>query len=231
MTKNDKAQARKRQERAMKKRGKDVVRHRTRSSTILSENTIQHQMLGEFGSVENFIRNMRRLGELFREDESLKTLRFDAAAIYAKLDLAEAKTNAALRDFYSNDDFTYFAEEFEEFWKERRGEILPDLVNDERANEIERIFKVLMQKKKGFKKDYRAVLAGHLLIQSHQLARNETPIAENNLWEMMFNATIKENKVELPEPRPEEPKEAETEADAVAPVDAAPDASEPPAAD
>ncbi len=226
MAKNDKVQARKRQERAMKKRGKDVVRHRSRSTTILSENTIQHQMLGEFGSVENFIRNMRRLGELFREDEGLKTLRFDAPAIYAKLDLAEPKTNAALRDLYSNDDFTYYAEEHEEFWKDRRGEILPDHVNDERANEIERMFKVLMQKKKGFKKDYRAVLAGHLLIQSHQLARTETPIAENNLWEMMFNATLKENKVELPEPRAEEPKPEEAPA-----AKPAPEASDPPAAD
>ncbi|MCZ7582531.1 MAG: hypothetical protein M5R36_03900 [Deltaproteobacteria bacterium] len=199
------ASERKRQKRLMKKRQKDQVRHRARSTSVSSENAIQHQMLGEFGSVENFVKNLHNLAGMMREEEDLKTLRFDAKALYEKLDLADPKTNAALTDLYTDDDYTYYAEEYEEFWKDRRGEILPDLVTDDVAQNAARIFKVLLQKKRGFKREYRAALAGNLLVQSHIVALQESPVAENNLWEMMFNATLKDNKVELPAPREETP--------------------------
>jgi hypothetical protein len=210
----------------MKKRGRDQARHKSRAGAVTTNNTIQHQMLGEFGSVDNFVKNMRRLAELFRELDELKALRFDADALYAKLDLAEPKTNAALRDLYSQDDLTYYAEEHEEFWKTKRGEVLPELISDERAEEIEKIFKVLVQKKRGFKKDYRAVLAGHLMAQSHLLAQTEAPVGENSLWELMFNATLKENHRELPEPVEPTPSEATEPAAEPAPEAATPTAGE-----
>ncbi len=215
-----KSTERKRQKRLMKKRQKDHARHKTRSTTVASENAVQHQMLGEFGNVANFIKNVQHLSVMFTTDESLKDVRFDAKALYEKLDLTDPAINAAMKDIYSNDDIMYYAEEYEEFWKDRRREILPDFVTDELAENLDKNFKVLLKKKRGFKKDYRAVLAGSLLVQSHMVALKESPVEENNLWELIFNATLKENKVELPEPveKPEEPPAETPAVDEAAPV-------------
>ena len=199
----------KKQKKLMRKHTKDVKRHKAHSTGGVSENAIQHQMLSEFGSVENFVKNVHHLADMMRTEEDLKKLRFDAQKIYAKLDLADPDTHDAMADLYASDDITAYSEAWEHFWKEKRGEILPDIVTDEMAEGIARTFKVLQQKKRGFKKDYRAVLAGNLLIQSHIVALTEAPIGENNLWELMFNATLKENKVELPAPRARTAPEAE----------------------
>jgi len=206
-----------RQKRLMRKRGKDSVRHKSQSSASVSENAVQHQMLSEFGSVENFVKNTRHLAELFKTEEGLKELRFDHKAVYAKLDAEDPKTNEALKDLFTDDDFTYYAEEYEDFWKEKRSEILPDLLTEEIVNKTSKLFKVLIRKKRGFKQDYRAVMAGELLIQSHLAALTEAPVGENNLWEIMFNAALKENKIDLPEPRPETEEEKDSGADSPEP--------------
>ncbi|MBZ0273547.1 hypothetical protein K8I61_16025 [bacterium] len=191
-----------RQKRLMKKRSKDIVRHKTHTSGVMTENTIQHQMLGEFGSVQNFIKNVRVLAEMFGEEESLKSLRFDAKAIYDKIDLEDPEANAALKDlFEAREDITAYGEDFEPFWKDTRTGILPDFLTDEFVDEVARRFKVLLARKRGFKREYRAVLAGNLLVQAHKVALAESPVGENNLWELIFNATLKENPVDLPEPR------------------------------
>jgi len=217
------AAERKRQKRLMKKRQKDQIRQKSRSTTVSSENSIQHQMLGEFGNVSNFIKNIQHLAGLFTTEESLKEIRFDSKSLYEKLELTDPTTNAAMIDIYSNDDFTYYSENYEEFWKETRAAILPDFVTDELAENLDKTFKILLQKKRGFKKDYRAILAGSLLAKSHIVALKESPVEENNLWELIFNATIKSNKVELPEPV--EKTEAASDSDSANPD--APAATEP----
>ncbi|MCB9487922.1 MAG: hypothetical protein H6684_04245 [Deltaproteobacteria bacterium] len=197
--KTTKRQAQKRQQKAMKKRSKTLERHRKRGSSVASENAIQHQMIGEFGSIDNFVRNMQKLAEMFNTEEALKELRFDPRDIYDKLDATRRTVHDALEDLYSNTDITYYDEKFEGFWGDRRSEILPDLISDELVSHIDKTFKALQLKKRGLKKEYRAVMAGALLIQSHKVALTEAPVHENGLWEIMFNATLKENPIELPE--------------------------------
>jgi len=198
---------RKKQQKSLKKRAKDKVRRKRTVGVALSENAIQHKMISEFGNIKNFVRNMQALSEMMDKDEDLKTLRFNPEKAYEKMDLAKERN--ALADLYSTEGFAAYAEEYEAFWKEKRKEILPDLVTDEFVENADKIFKKLMVTKKGFKKEYRAVLAGKLLVDSHKAALAESSIEENSLWELIFNATLKENKKELP-PEQEKP-EGESE--------------------
>lgn len=210
----------KRQQKLMKKRTRDKQRQKHQPGQ-LSENAIQHKMVSSFGNVTNFVRNVQHLSAMFKAEDDLKTVRFDAGALYGKMDLAESRN--ALADLYSQADYTGYAEEFESFWKEKRRALLPDLLTEEFISSLEKILKKLMVTKKGFKKDYRAVLAGFLLLESHQSALTETKTDENQLWEIIFNATLKDNPVELPPPAPvAEPTES-TEATA-----APPEVEEPP---
>jgi len=61
-------------------------------------------------------------------------------------------------------------------------------------------------------------MAGSLLVQSHTAAisRTEAPLEDNNLWELILLASLKENPRELPAPAPagEESAAAETPATA-----------------
>jgi len=198
MTKKEsKVLERKRQDKLMKKRSKDKERHKHHTGPV-SENAIQHKMLSTFGNVPNFVRNIRHLASLLATEEDLKGLRFNSQSIYADLDLQ--KDRDALADFYANPDFTIYSEEFEPFWKAKRADLLPKLLTDDFVKETDRALKKMMVVKKGFKKDHRSILAGKLLLESHMAALTETKIDENQLWELIFNATLKENPIELPEP-------------------------------
>ncbi len=230
MAKNklEKVAAQKRQKLLMKKRTKNIARHKTQGAGVVSENAIQHQMLGQFGSVNNFIRNVQHLASLFATEEELKPIRFDANAIYAKLDASDPKTNAALADIYTNDDFTYYSQDYEEFWKNTREKVLPEFITADLTERLTKLFKILLQKKRGYKKDFRAMSAGNLLLQSHVVALKEAPVESNNLWEIIFNATLKENKIALPAPveppvaPPETPAESAGAPAAVSPVEETP---------
>jgi hypothetical protein len=201
--KDQKARARKQARKLMKKRTKDNARQKSRSGVAVSENAVQHQMLSEFGNVENFVKNIGVLAELLRTDDDLIGLRYDVEATYAHFDLAADRD--ALADLYSDvEDFTYYGEDFQDFWRDKRREALKDLVTEEFVEKTSKIFKKLILTKKGHKREFRASLAGHLLVQSHEaaLAPTESPLEDNNLWELIFLATLKENAKELPEPAP-----------------------------
>jgi hypothetical protein len=199
--KTAKATAQKRLRKAMKKRAKDKERRKTalKSGAALSENAVQHQMLSEFGNAQNFLKNVLVLAELMRTDEDLKTLRFTPDAVYAYFDLAADR--APLADAYEKrDDFGGYHEDHAEFWREKCRTALKDLVTEEFVERCAKVFKKLMLTKRGFKREYRAVLAGHLLVQSHTAALSPTqaPLEDNNLWELILLATVKENPRELP---------------------------------
>jgi len=203
--KNDKAHAQKRARQAMKKRTKEKQRYQTKvhGGAALSENAVQHQMLSEFGNVQNFVRNVGALGQLMRTDEDLRTLRFDPEKTYAAFDLAADRD--LLADAYANrEDFTAYGDDFIEPWRDKRRQALKELVDEAIVERAAKVFNKLMLTKKGHKKEYRAVLAGHLLVQSHQaaLAPTDAPLEDNNLWELVLLATVKENPRELPEPAP-----------------------------
>jgi hypothetical protein len=205
--KDAKAVARKRATKQLKKRTKDNERRKTfaRTGVALSENAVQHQMISQFGSPQNFIKNVFALGEMMKTEADLKTLRYAPEQVYAHLDLTADR--AALADVYEKkDDLPAYAEEFIDFWHEKRKAILKDTVTDEFVERCDKLFKKLLLVKKGFKKEYRAVLAGRLLVQSHQVAATpaDAPLEDNNLWELILLATIKENLRELP-PLPAEP--------------------------
>jgi len=202
--KTAKSVAQRKARKAMKKRAKEKQRNKVKAGAAMSENAVQHKMLSEFGNVQNFVRNILHLAELLKTDEDLKTLRFDADKAYEGLDLAADRE--PLADIYEKvDDLPAYDEQYEDFWRDKRRDILEDLVTDEFVENCEKLFNKLMVTKKGFKKDYRAVMAGKLLVQSHTVAlsRNEAPLEDNNLWELVLLATLKENPRELPEPAPE----------------------------
>lgn len=206
--KTAKSIAQRRAKKAMKKRRRENVRHKGNTAAAATENVVQHQMLGEFGNVQNFLRNVLQLAEMMKTDPDLQSLRFDPDKVYAQFDLAADREQLA--DLYANaENIPAYAEEHEEYWHDKRHDILEEFVNDEFVERCEKVFKKLMVTKKGFKKEYRAALAGNLLVQSHSVAisRAEAPIEDNNLWELVLLATIKENPQELPEPVPEEAKE------------------------
>ncbi|MDP8257263.1 MAG: hypothetical protein P9M14_16070 [Candidatus Alcyoniella australis] len=205
--KNTKSHAQRNARRAMKRYKTETAR-RKKAHSVMSSNAVQHQMMGQFGNVENLMRNVIALGEMFSTEPDLVKLRFDAEALCAKFDVTDRETNAALRDLYSDEKVLYYAEDFEGYWRDRRRELLPELVTDEFVKECGRVFDVLMQKKRGKKKEYRAAMAGKLLVETHNAALTEADVEDNNLWELVFNATLKEHKLELPE-LPEEPEETE----------------------
>lgn len=202
--KNEKAAAQRKQRKAMKKRSKDKQRQKTSRIGAMSENAVQHQMLSEFGNVQNFVRNVLHLSTMLQADEDLKALRFVPEQVYAQFDLAVDREQLA--DLYAQaDDLPAYDEQYEEYWHDKRRDVLPDLVTDEFVEQCEKVFKKLLITKKGFKKDYRGVMAGNLLVQSHTVAlsRTEAPLEDNNLWELILLASLKENPRELPEPVPE----------------------------
>ncbi len=201
--KNDKAAAQRKQRKAMKKRSKDNQRHKAGHIGAVSENAVQHQMLSEFGNVQNFVKNVLHLSVMLQADEDLKTLRFAPDDVYAHFDPAADRDQLA--DLYAQaDDLPAYDETYEEFWHDKRRDALPALVTDEFVDKCEKVFKKLLVTKKGFKKDYRGAMAGSLLVQSHTAAisRTEAPLEDNNLWELILLASLKENPRELPEPAP-----------------------------
>jgi len=200
---NAKTVARKKQKKVLKKRAKDKQRHKIAQKTgmALSENAVQHQILSEFGNAQNFVKNVLALAKLMKTDPDLQTLRFPVEAVYSHFDLAADR--AALADAYANkDDLGAYDESFVDFWHDKRRAILKEFVTKEFVDHCEKVFKKLLITKKGFKKEYRAVLAGSLLVQSHRvaLAPTDAPLEDNNLWELILLATVKENPKELPEP-------------------------------
>jgi hypothetical protein len=202
--KTDKSAAQRRARQLIKKHQKDKQRHKTKGHLAISENAVQHQMLSEFGNVQNFMKNVLHLADLMRTDDDLKTLRFDPAAVYAQFDLTADR--AALADVYAHqEELPAYAEEFEEFWHAKRRAVLETLVTEEFIERCDKVFKKLLVTKQGFKKDYRAALAGRLLVQSHRAAisRTEAPLEDNSLWELALLATLKENPRELPAPATE----------------------------
>ena len=209
-TKVDRSKEQKRQKKALRKRKKDIHRHKSKSSTVMSENAIQHQMIANFGNIQNFVKNVNHLAEMFKTDEDLSKLRFDPDKIYEKIDLAGMRDE--LENMYASDDFTLYDEEYESVWKAKRKEVLDDLLTDEFVEKVQAAFVKLSHTKKGFKKDHRAILAGKLLIEGHIYSLTEAPAHENALWEILYNAALKENKKELPEPAPETEKGEEGEA-------------------
>ena len=209
----------KQQQKAMKKRQKDKVRHKSHSTTVVSENAVQFQMISEFGNVQNFVKNVQNLAKMFREDEDLMKLRFDPDKIYAHVDLQEDRD--ALEDMYQDDDLFVYDEQYEDLWKGKRKTALEEQITDEMVEQVDATFKKLVQTKKGFKKEYRAAMAGKLLIESHITSLTEAPAHENALWEIMFNAALKENKKELPPPvEKTEEAPAETPVEEAAPAEA-----------
>ena len=216
--KTEKVRAQKRARQQMKKRAKEKQRQKTQvKGHSFSENAVQHQMLSEFGNVENFVRNIGALADMMREDEDLRTLRYDPEQLYQQFDLAADRE--ALADLYSKpEEFTYYGEDFQDFWRDKRREVLKEFVTDEVVERASKIFNKLLLTKKGQKKEYRAVMAGNLLVQSHQAALSPTdaPLEDNNLWELVLLATLKENPKELPDPAPaeetaEQPESGESE--------------------
>ncbi len=199
--KTAKERARRLQRQHMRRRQKEIARRKSKRSTVVSEGAIQYQMIKGFGSVENFVKNVLRLAEMFTTEEELKALRFDHAAIYAKLDPQAHREYLA--GMYAQEGLFAYPEEHQEFWKEKRKEILPELLNEEFVKRVSKTLEVLARKKKGFKAEFRAVTAGKLLAESHIHALTQSPVEDNHLWEIIYNAAIKENPVELPGPAPE----------------------------
>jgi hypothetical protein len=205
MAKDQKTAARKRQAKLLKKRTKDKERHRAlaKSGVALSENAVQHQMLSEFGSPQNFLKNVLALAGMMQTEPDLKALRFPAEQVYAHFDLAADRE--ALADAYEKKDaIGVYDEKHHDFWRGKRRAALKDLVTDEFVERCEKTFRKLMVAKRGFKKEYRAALAGLLLTQSQKVALSptEAPLEDNNLWELILLATIKDNPRELPPPAP-----------------------------
>jgi len=201
--KNEKAAAQRKQRKAMKKRSKDNQRRKGGHIGAVSENAVQHQMLSEFGNVQNFVKNVLHLSTMLQADEELKTLRFAPDDVYAHFDLTADRDQLA--DLYAQaDDLPAYNETYEEYWHDKRRDALPALVTDEFVEKSEKMFKKLLVTKKGFKKDYRGAMAGSLLVQSHTAAisRTEAPLEDNNLWELILLASLKENPRELPETAP-----------------------------
>ena len=194
----------KRQKRAMDKRRKDSERHK-KGTSVLSEGAAKYQMLTRFGKpgqMDNFIRSLAHLSEMFATDEELKDLRFDAETLYAGFDLAADRDYLAR--LYAAENALFISEEDGEFWKAKRAAILPGAVTAEFAKKVSHRMNVLVLKKKGFKKEYFAVHAGKLLADAHLASLTGGDVADNALWEMIFNTTLRENPKELP-PAPEAP--------------------------
>ena len=201
----------KRQQKAMKKRQKDNRRHKSKSTTVLGENAVQHQMISTFGNVQNFIKTVQSLSVMFKTDEDLMKIRLDPDKVYEKIDLV--KLREPLVDMYSDDDFVVYDEQYEDIWKETRKEVLEGLIDEELVEKVRLTFEKLIRTKKGHKKEYRSVMAGKLLLESHMYSLTEAPVNENSLWEILFNAALKENKKELPDAPPETETEAAPEGD------------------
>lgn len=208
--KSDKSKEKKRQQKIMKKRQKDNRRHKAHGSTVVSENAVQHQMISNFGNVQNFVKAVQHLGQLFKTDPDLSKFRFDAEKVYEKIDLAQMHDELA--DMYADEDLTIYDEQYEAAWKDARKAVLDDLINDELVEGLKKTFDKMSQTKKGFKKDYRSIMAGKLLIESHLYTITEAPAHENTLWELLYNAALKENPKDLPEPAPKQPEAAQGEA-------------------
>jgi hypothetical protein len=217
--KGSKNQEKKRQQKAMKKRQKDNTRHKVRSTSVVSENSVQHQMLSSFGNVQNFVKNVVALSEMFKSDADLSKFRLDPDKVYEKIDMQAGRD--ALVDMYAEDDFMTYDEQYEEYWKEVRKDILEELISEDLVEQMKKTFDKLVLTKKGKKKEYRAVMAGKLLLESHIYSLTEAPVQDNALWEILFNAAIKENKKDLPEPAPEPEEGAAEETPAEAPAESA----------
>jgi len=210
MTKKKKSQRekeRRRQERLLRKRRRDAERQKAKTHAV-SESALQHQLVATFGSPENLFKNLVHLGEMFTTEEELKSVRFDADAIYEKLNLEEMRDK--LEAMYEAENPLLYPEDDQDFWREVRKEILPDLVSEDLAKQIAKKFEILIRKKKGIRKDYLAASAGKLLAHLHIRALTHTEMEDNALWELIFNLTLQENQRELPEPAEAAP-EAEGE--------------------
>jgi len=164
----------------------------------VSESALQHQLISTFGSPENLFKNLVHLGEMFKTEDELKSVRFDADAIYEKLNLEEARDK--LKAMYEAENPLLYPEDDQDFWRDVRKEILPDLITDEFAKQVAKRFEVLVRKKKGVRKDYLAASAGKLLAYLHIRALTHTEMEDNALWELIFNLTLQENQRELPKP-------------------------------
>lgn len=190
----------KRQKKAMQKRRKDAER-RKRGTSVVTENDAKYQMMtafGQPGKIDNLVRNMAHLAGMFETDEDLKGIRFDADKAYEVLDLAADRDY--IERLYEAENPLFVPEEDGDFWKEKRQTALPELVTEEFAKTADRLITVLLQKKRGFKKDYRAIQAGKLMIDAHTASLTGGDLEENTVWEIVFNVTLRENKRELPPP-------------------------------
>nr|HPM78104.1 hypothetical protein [bacterium] len=140
--KNEKAAAQRKQRKAMKKRSKDNQRRKGGHIGAVSENAVQHQMLSEFGNVQNFVKNVLHLSTMLQADEDLKTLRFAPDDVYAQFDLTTDRDQLA--DLYAQaDDLPAYDEKYEEYWHDKRRDALPALVTDEFVDRCEKMFKKL----------------------------------------------------------------------------------------
>lgn len=198
--KGDKEKEKRRQRKLLKKRRKDAARKKSRTVAV-SESALQHQLVASFGSPENLFKYMVHLGEMFKSEEDLKSFRFEADKIYEKLNLSEVSNK--LKSLYEAENPLLYPEEDQDFWRDIRKKLLPELVTDDFAKRIAKKLEVLVQKKKGIRKDYLAASAGKLLAQMHLRALTLTEIEDNLLWELIFNLTLQENIRELPEPKAE----------------------------
>ena len=197
-------QEKKRQKRAMDKRRKDTERHK-QGTSVVSEGAAKYQMMTRFGKpgqMDNFIRSLAHLADLFATDEELRDLRFDAEALYAGFDLAADRD--PLARLYEATNALFVPEDDGEFWKAKRKALLPGAVTEEFAKTVSQRMNVLVLKKKGFKKDHFAVQAGKLLADAHTASLTGGDVEDNALWELIFNTTLRENRRELP-PAPEAP--------------------------
>lgn len=208
--KGQKEKEKRRQKKLLKKHRKDAARKKSRAVSV-SESALQHQLVASFGSPENLFKYMIHLGEMFKSEEDLKPFRFEADKIYEKLNLDEA--SGKLKSLYDAENPLLYPEEDQDFWRETRKKLLPELVTDDFAKQIAKKFEILVQKKKGMRKEYLAASAGKLLAQMHLKALTQTEIEDNLLWELVLNLTLQENKRELPEPKAETAEKTEPAAE------------------
>lgn len=205
-------QEKKRQKKVMDKRRKDSER-RAKGTATISENAARYQMMtafGQSGKMDNFIRNLAHLSELFGENEDLKALRFDAEKVYASFDLAAERDYLAR--LYEAENPLYLPEEDGEFWKEKRKAVLSELIDDDFVKKTTQVFNKLTQTTRGFKKDSRAIQAGKLMLDVHLTSTSGADLWDNALWEIIFNTTLRDNPKALPEPV-DEPAAEETPAE------------------
>jgi hypothetical protein len=192
----------KRQKKAMDKRRKDAERHK-KAAPIVSENAAKYQMMTRFGrpgQMDNFLKSLAHLSEMFGTEDDLKDLRFDAAKLYEGFDLAADRE--PLARLYAAENALFVPEDDGDFWKAKREALLPAVLTTEFAKKVGQRMNVLLLKKKGFKKEVHAAQAGKLLADAHVASLTGGDAGDNALWELIFNVTLRENQRELP-PAPE----------------------------